>query len=116
MVCLKSISVDTLHTGDTEDNNNNNNNNNNNVLITTEWCKLTRTLTFFILCIMMNCFYYDLLHCKKCWCQLPEFGEIVAPKHVGAIRKIVFINQGYAVAQLDESLRYKLEGLGFNTR
>jgi len=36
MVCLRNISVDTLHKGDTEDdddgNNNNNNNNNNNVL------------------------------------------------------------------------------------
>jgi hypothetical protein len=36
MVCLRNISVDTLHKGDTEDddnddNNNNNNNNNNNV-------------------------------------------------------------------------------------
>jgi hypothetical protein len=29
MVCLRNISVDTLHEGDTEDNNNNNNNNNN---------------------------------------------------------------------------------------
>ena len=29
-VCLRNISVDTLHTGDTEDNNNNNKNNNNN--------------------------------------------------------------------------------------
>jgi hypothetical protein len=29
MVCLRSIIVDTLHKGDTEDNNNNNNNNNN---------------------------------------------------------------------------------------
>jgi hypothetical protein len=29
MVCLRNISVDTLHKGDTEDNNNNNNNNNN---------------------------------------------------------------------------------------
>jgi hypothetical protein len=28
VVCLKNISVDTLHKGDTEDNNNNNNNNN----------------------------------------------------------------------------------------
>jgi hypothetical protein len=28
MVCLRNISVDTLHKGDTEDNNNNNNNNN----------------------------------------------------------------------------------------
>jgi hypothetical protein len=27
MVCLRNISVDTLHKGDTEDNNNNNNNN-----------------------------------------------------------------------------------------
>jgi hypothetical protein len=26
MVCLRNISVDTLHKGDTEDNNNNNNN------------------------------------------------------------------------------------------
>jgi hypothetical protein len=32
MVCLRNISVDTLHKGDTEDNNNNNNNNNNNML------------------------------------------------------------------------------------
>jgi hypothetical protein len=29
MVCLRNISVDTLHKGDTKDNNNNNNNNNN---------------------------------------------------------------------------------------
>jgi hypothetical protein len=29
MVCLRNISVDTLHKGDTENNNNNNNNNNN---------------------------------------------------------------------------------------
>jgi len=29
MVCLRNISVDTMHKGDTEDNNNNNNNNNN---------------------------------------------------------------------------------------
>jgi hypothetical protein len=28
MVCLRNISVDTLHKEDTEDNNNNNNNNN----------------------------------------------------------------------------------------
>jgi hypothetical protein len=28
MVCLRNISVDTLHKGDTKDNNNNNNNNN----------------------------------------------------------------------------------------
>jgi hypothetical protein len=38
MVCLRNISVDTLHKGDTEDNNNddndnNNNNNNNNKLV-----------------------------------------------------------------------------------
>jgi len=31
MVCLRNISVDTLHKGETEDNNNNNNNNNNNI-------------------------------------------------------------------------------------
>jgi hypothetical protein len=30
MVCLRNISVDTLHKRDTEDNNNNNNNNNHN--------------------------------------------------------------------------------------
>jgi hypothetical protein len=30
MVCLRNISVDTLHKGDTEDDNNNNHNNNNN--------------------------------------------------------------------------------------
>ena len=34
MVCLRNISVDTLHKGDTEDNNNNNNNNN---LIRPKW-------------------------------------------------------------------------------
>jgi hypothetical protein len=28
MVCLRNVSVDTLHKGDTEDDNNNNNNNN----------------------------------------------------------------------------------------
>jgi hypothetical protein len=33
MVCLRNISVDTLHKGSTEDNNNNNNNNNNNTVI-----------------------------------------------------------------------------------
>jgi hypothetical protein len=33
MVCLRNISVDTLHKGDTEDNNNNNNNNNNTDII-----------------------------------------------------------------------------------
>jgi len=40
MVCLRNISVDTLHTGDTEDdddddddNNNNNNNNNNSHIV-----------------------------------------------------------------------------------
>jgi hypothetical protein len=30
MVCLRNISVDTLHKGDTKDDDNNNNNNNNN--------------------------------------------------------------------------------------
>jgi hypothetical protein len=30
MVCLRNISVDTLHKGDTDNNYNNNNNNNNN--------------------------------------------------------------------------------------
>jgi len=30
MVCLRNVSVDSLHKGDTEDNNNNNNNNNDN--------------------------------------------------------------------------------------
>jgi hypothetical protein len=30
MVCLRNISVDTLHKGDTEDDDDNNNNNNNN--------------------------------------------------------------------------------------
>jgi len=38
MVCLRSISVDTLHKGDTDDDdddaNNNNNNNNNNLIAT----------------------------------------------------------------------------------
>jgi hypothetical protein len=32
MVCLRNVSVNTLHKGETEDNNNNNNNNNNNRL------------------------------------------------------------------------------------
>ena len=32
MVCLRNITVNTLHKGDREDNNNNNNNNNNNKL------------------------------------------------------------------------------------
>jgi hypothetical protein len=39
MVCLRNISVDTLHKGDTE-NNNNNNNNNNNIRIIAEPCFL----------------------------------------------------------------------------
>jgi hypothetical protein len=33
MVCLRNISVDILHKGDTEDNNNNNNNNNNKLVL-----------------------------------------------------------------------------------
>jgi hypothetical protein len=32
MVCLRNISVDTLHKGDTEDDDDNNNNNNNNII------------------------------------------------------------------------------------
>jgi len=36
MVCLRNISVDTLHKGDTEDDNNNNNNNNNNNIKTAQ--------------------------------------------------------------------------------
>jgi hypothetical protein len=35
MVCLRNISVDTLHKGDIEDDDDNNNNNNNNLIITT---------------------------------------------------------------------------------
>jgi hypothetical protein len=35
MVCLRDMSVDTLHKGDTEDNNNNNNNNNYKVILGT---------------------------------------------------------------------------------
>jgi len=37
MVCLRNISVDTLHKGDNEDNNSSNNNNNNNFLICFNW-------------------------------------------------------------------------------
>jgi len=33
MVCLRNISVDTLHKGDTEEDDDNNNNNNNNIII-----------------------------------------------------------------------------------
>jgi len=40
MACLKIISVDTLHKGDTEDNNNNNNNNN-----TPIWCEIISTIS-----------------------------------------------------------------------
>jgi hypothetical protein len=36
MVCLRNISADTLHKGDTEDNNNNNNNNNSNLEVLDE--------------------------------------------------------------------------------
>jgi hypothetical protein len=42
MVCLRNISVDTLHKGDTDDddddNDNNNNNNNNNIALKNELC------------------------------------------------------------------------------
>jgi hypothetical protein len=24
--------------------------------------------------------------CVKCWCQFPEDGEVIAPKHVEAVR------------------------------
>jgi len=37
MVCLRNISVDVLHKGNTKDNNNINNNNNNNVLERYNW-------------------------------------------------------------------------------
>jgi len=37
MVCLRNISVDTLHKGDTEDDDNNNNNNNNNNIFKCKW-------------------------------------------------------------------------------
>jgi hypothetical protein len=31
---------------------------------------------------------YLLLHVlKKCWCQLPEDGDIITPKHVGTTKK-----------------------------
>ena len=42
MVCLRNISVDTLHKGDTEDNNNNNNNNNNNEKLKEKFGSCTR--------------------------------------------------------------------------
>jgi len=29
---------------------------------------------------------------NKFWCQLPEDGEIIAPKHVGSMQNIVSIN------------------------
>jgi len=41
MDCLRNISVNTLHKGDTEDNNNNNNNNNNNII-----CKRKKVTLF----------------------------------------------------------------------
>jgi hypothetical protein len=53
---------------------------------------------------------------KECWCQLPDLGEIIAPKHVVATCKIVCITGEYAVAQLVEVPHYKSEGLGFDTR
>jgi len=45
MVCLRNISVDTLHKGDTKDNNNddNNNNNNNNIDL---WSIFIKSTTF----------------------------------------------------------------------
>ena len=49
MVCLRNISVDTLHKGDTEDDddddNNNNNNNNNNIQIMLTSQKYLTSLT-----------------------------------------------------------------------
>jgi len=35
---------------------------------------------------------------KKFWCQLPEDGEIIAPKHVGRVHYIVSIN--YQIVRL----------------
>jgi hypothetical protein len=40
MVCLRNISVDTLHKGDTEDDNNNNNTNTKSVILGT--CSIVR--------------------------------------------------------------------------
>ena len=37
-------------------------------------------------------FYVLLYVSNKCRCQLPEDGEIITPKHVGAVKKIVRIN------------------------
>jgi hypothetical protein len=48
MVCLKNISVNTLHKGDTEDNNNNNNNNNNNTGINYGFWAEETDLTFLL--------------------------------------------------------------------
>ena len=50
VVCLRNISVDTLHKGDTEDNNNNNNNMVTsirlNYLIAEKFCLLRNTATY----------------------------------------------------------------------
>jgi len=54
MVCLRNISVDTLHKGDTEDDddddNNNNNNNNNNIFN----CKWAVIWWQWLLCMYIN--------------------------------------------------------------
>ena len=41
MVCLRNISVDTLHKGDTEDNNDNDNNNKNNNLASPKFVRVS---------------------------------------------------------------------------
>jgi hypothetical protein len=40
--------------------------------------------------------YFIAVRLQKFWCQLPEDGKIIVPKHVRAVSKIVHINYGIA--------------------
>jgi hypothetical protein len=71
MVCLRNISVDTLHKGDTEDDDDNNNNNNNNEII-----------HYSIYCV----FSTDLLlQFSGSLCELPEDGDYTETCHNNSV-------------------------------
>jgi hypothetical protein len=47
---------------------------------------------------MINMTYFLLYDFKKFWCQLPEYGEVIKQKHLGAMYKTVLIN--YVIVHL----------------
>ena len=60
------------------------------IVILTKTCKILQYCYQDNVCLL----WANLLQCilKKIWCQLPEDGEMIAPKHVGALHKIVRVD------------------------